>query len=31
VGCVFLCAAFVIIATKPRTRTGQTGDYIRSH
>ena len=31
VGCVFLCGAFVIIATKPRTRTGQTGDYIRSH
>lgn len=31
VGCVFLCAAFVIIATKPRTRTGQTGDYIRTH
>lgn len=31
VGCVFLCAAFVIIATTPRTRTGQTGDYIRSH
>ncbi|OIN47028.1 MFS transporter [Pseudomonas azotoformans] len=27
VGCVFLCAAFVIIATKPRTRTGAAGEY----
>ena len=27
VGCVFLCAAFVIIATKPRTRTGSAGEY----
>lgn len=31
VGCVFLCAAFVIIATKPRTRTGVAGEYARNH
>ncbi|KGE64101.1 MULTISPECIES: MFS transporter [Pseudomonas] len=31
VGCVFLCAAFVIIATKPRTRTGVAGEYVRNH
>lgn len=27
VGCVFLCAAFVIIATKPRTLTGPVNEY----
>ncbi|NWC77501.1 MFS transporter [Pseudomonas sp. P7759] len=31
VGCVFLCAAFVIVATKPRTRTGVAGEYVRNH
>lgn len=31
VGCVFLCAAFVIIATKPRARTGVAGEYARNH